>query len=91
MGGYRTNRSLPLPTRILKVYVEALTGFSLIYHPNGLSNTLPFQACILEISSGYGNGRQDIHSEAMGEGKEPPITQVHLEGQVFLMTKSNNY
>lgn len=32
----------------LKVYTEALTGFTHMCHPDGLSNTLPSQGCVLE-------------------------------------------
>ena len=34
------NRSLHPPTRILNIYIEALTGFSHISNLNGLNNTL---------------------------------------------------
>lgn len=33
----------------LQVYIEALTGFSYVYHPDGL-NTLLSQGCILEMA-----------------------------------------
>lgn len=43
--------SLHLPTRILKVYVEALTGFSNICHPDGLNATLLSQGSLLVAAS----------------------------------------
>ena len=49
LGGCKASRSLHLPTRILKVFIEALMGFSLIYCSVGLNNTLLSQGCILEM------------------------------------------
>ena len=40
--------SLPLPARILKVYIEALPGFSQVFNPDGLNNFLLSQGYILE-------------------------------------------
>ena len=46
------NEQSPHPTaRILKVYTEALTGFSHVFSPDGLNTTLLSQSCILENSS----------------------------------------
>ena len=42
------SKSLHLPTRILKVYIEALTGFSHLFSPDGLINTSLSQGCITE-------------------------------------------
>ena len=39
-----------LLTRILKVYIKALTGFSHIYRSDCLNNTLLSQGCILEMA-----------------------------------------
>lgn len=47
----------------LKVYVVALTRFNHLYHPNGLSNTLRSQGCILGMSSHCGNSGQSVHSK----------------------------
>ena len=41
LGDCMISRSLHLPTRILKVYVEAFTGFSHIFSQDGFNNTLP--------------------------------------------------
>ena len=41
------SRSLHLPTRILKVYIDVLIGFSDIFSPDHL-NTLLSQDCVLE-------------------------------------------
>ena len=45
----KTSRSPHLPARILKVYIDVLNGFSHIFSPDGLSNTL--------LSQGYMLGR----------------------------------
>ena len=42
------NRSPYLPARILKFYIEALTGFSHVFSPDGLNNTLLSQGHVLE-------------------------------------------
>ena len=47
LGGGKMTRS-PYPrTRILKVYIEVLTGFSHIFSPDGFNSTLLSQGCIL--------------------------------------------
>lgn len=35
----KTSRSLHVPARILRVYIEALMGFSHVFGPDGLNNT----------------------------------------------------
>ena len=67
LGNRKTSRSLCTPTGILKAYVEALTGFNLIYHPDSLNNTLLSQGHVLENSSHCGNDGQDIQSR-IGKG-----------------------
>lgn len=49
--GSKTSRSLHLPTRILKVSIEALTGLSHVYCTDGLNNTLLSQSYVLEHGS----------------------------------------
>lgn len=43
LGGCRVDR-------ILKVYTEALTGFSHVVTPDGLNSTLLSQGCVLELA-----------------------------------------
>lgn len=50
------------PARILKVYVETLTGFSHIYHPDGLNNISLSQGFMLENDSHCGTGRENVNS-----------------------------
>lgn len=38
LDGHKMSRSLHPLTRILNVYLKAVTGFSLIYHPDSLNN-----------------------------------------------------
>lgn len=53
-GGVRKmSRSLHPFSRILKVYIQALTGFSHVYAPDGL-NTLLSQGCVLGIACSMG-------------------------------------
>lgn len=47
LGNPRMSRSPHSSTRILKVYEEALTGFSDIHSPDGLNDTLLSQDCVL--------------------------------------------
>lgn len=50
-------------TRILEVYIKALTGFSHIFHADGLNNTLVSQGCVLEAAFNAGKaGRTHISS-----------------------------
>ena len=76
------SRSLYLPTRILKVYVEALTGLSQGSCPGGFNNTLLSQAYVLVNGSHYGNGGQNIHFKDRGGSKQPLIAWVQLIGQL---------
>ena len=87
-------RSLPLTSKILKVYI--LVGFSCIPTPDGLNNTLLSQVCVLENSSHSGNGRWNMRtSQAQGWGEEPLIAWVQLVGQTrghaLSMTSFNNF
>ena len=44
------SRSPPPSPRILKVYIEVFTGFSHVFHPDDLHNTLLSQGCALEAA-----------------------------------------
>ena len=85
---------LPLPTSILRVYGEAEAGFSHIYHPHGLNDTLLPQGCVIENGSRFGNGGWNIHSKDAGEGGvggEEPGSSSWVNWQSSpLMTSSNN-
>ena len=37
-------------TRILRIYIQALTEFSHLASPDGLNNTLLSQGCVLEVA-----------------------------------------
>lgn len=47
LSTHKVSRSLYLSARIVKVYTEALTGFSHIYHPDDLNDTLLSKAVSL--------------------------------------------
>ena len=84
MGGCKMSSSLHLPPRILKVYTEALTGFSHAYSPDGLNNTILSQSCVLEGLLGR-QSRWYMHSEDRGGGEKSLIAQ----GPAFRSTSSH--
>lgn len=69
------------PATIFKIYTEALTGFSHIYHPDGL-NTLLSQACVLENGSSCGNSGLNAHSKERDGSEGPPVAHTLLPGQI---------
>ena len=86
IDGPKRSRSPYTLTRILKVYIEALTGFSHITNPDGLNNTVFSQGCILESISHCGNTGQRVHSEDRGGGVEPLTAWVYFSGQLAVMS-----
>lgn len=84
MGSHKTSRSLHPPTRMLKVYIEALTRFSHEYHSDDLNNILLLQGCFVENGYHHGNVGQEVYSKDRGESKEPQIARVKLEGQLMV-------
>ena len=53
--------------RILKLYTEVLTGFSHVFHPNGLNNPLLSQAYVTETAPSVGTvGRMYISRTGNG-------------------------
>ena len=92
-GGHKTSGSPHPLARILHVCIKALTGFSHIYHPDGLNNTLLSQGCVLENSSSCGNSGWNIQSKDWEEGQEPSIAGPapwSTRGHILSMTSSNN-
>ena len=59
-SGHKMSRSLQLPARILKIYMEALIELHHIYHPDGLNNTLFSQGCVLKNNSHCVNCGQNL-------------------------------
>ena len=86
LGSFKTSRSSHLPNRILKVDIEALTGFSHVHCPDGLNSTLLPQGCILENSSSCRNSGWNIYSKDRGGGEELLTAQAQLTGQRLVMT-----
>lgn len=70
VGGLKMSKSLHPPARILKVYIQTLTGFSHIHNPGGLNNTLLSQGYVLETASTVGMGGK--HITRAGEGMRSP-------------------
>ena len=58
LGSHRTSRSLHLPTSMLKVYIEALAGFSHVLSPDSPIITLVSHGWILGAVSGKGKARR---------------------------------
>lgn len=61
------SRSLHLPTRILKVYIGTLTGFSHVYWPKYLNNTSLSPDCVLRGASSAGKSSR-MHITRTEEG-----------------------
>lgn len=76
-------------TRILKVHMEAITGFNHISHSVGLSNTLLSQGYILKNGFQPRECGQTLHSKDRGEGEKPLIAQVQRSGPPAI-TSSNS-
>lgn len=72
--------------QMLKVYVEALTEFIHIPSPESFNVISSSQGCILGTASGSRQGKQNTHSKDIGGRKEPLSTQVHLVGQLTVMS-----
>lgn len=69
LGGPKISRSPRLPATALEAYIEALSGLSYVYHPDGLNNTLPAQGSILVNAPPVGTvGRTHI-TRAGEEGR----------------------
>lgn len=83
-GSSETSRSPYLLARILKVDIEALSGFSQVYHPEGLNNTVLSQGYFLETVSHCGNGGQNVSSKDRRGDRVPLIVQ--LTGQLAVMS-----
>lgn len=93
MGSYKASRSLHSPTRILKVYIEDLTGFSHVYYPDGLNDTLLSQVYVLVMAPTVGRvGSTYIPRTGRRGGASdcPCPTQGSTVGHVLLTTSSNN-
>lgn len=74
-----------LPIRILKVHIEVSGRSDHVPSLDSLINTLLSQVCRLETDSYYGNDGQNIRSKVRGEGEDPLIAQVWLQGQMAVI------
>ena len=88
----KEDRSPHLLVRILKAYIESLTGFSPVYLPDALSNT-----CSLKVAWGWLPlwGECAEHT-AQGQGKKckafncPSSAPGSTDGHILLMASCNN-
>lgn len=88
LGGRKTSTALHSPTRILKVYIEALTGFSHIYHPESLNTTLLSQGSILRAVSGNKEGKWNTHSKDGEWVGSPSPDHASTNAHIFSVTPS---
>lgn len=83
LGNWKTSRSLhqwasqPAPSKFKGIF----TGFSLLFSPEGLKNTLLFQNCILGRVAGVWEGREDMHPKGRGGSEEPLAAWFQHAGQ----------
>lgn len=86
VGGLQ-DEQISIPTCwTLKVYVEALPGFSQIFSPDGLNSTSHSQGCILENGSHCGTVNTAYNSEKRGGDEEPPSDWIQLMVQLMVMS-----
>lgn len=78
LGGCKTGRSLHLPTRILEVYIEALTGFS----TDGPTPQYYLKALWDSVQGS--ESKQNAYSKDREGGGEPLIAWVQLSGQLVV-------
>ena len=99
LGSCKTSRSSHLNIRILKVYIEALTGFSHVYCLDGLNSKLLSPVCTLENGSAFGISGWNIYSfegQRRGKGASDYPGPVHrsIAGHdlsITSLTKSKEY
>lgn len=77
LGSCKASRFLH-PARILKSYLEFLPGFSHVYRPDGLNNTL---LCQGDSSWNTVIMWAGCSFQGWGDGEEPLIAQVQLTSQ----------
>ena len=67
-------------------FTEAPNGFSQVYHPDGLNNTLLSQGYVFGTAPTAGIMGRTVYSKDSGGGEKPLITQVHLTGQLLAIS-----
>lgn len=77
LGEVGVSRSQHLPVRS---YTEALTGFSVLCHPDSLLATSLSRGCILGAASRSRAGKWDTHFKDKRRGEEPPGAWVNGGG-----------
>ena len=81
LGSSKMSRSPHLPARILKVYIEALTGFSHVYVQMVSTTRCSLKATSFNMSPTVGKVGRTHVSRTQEVGEEPPIAGVQLTGQ----------
>ena len=88
LGGCKASRFL-YPARILKSYLEVLSGFSHVYHSDGLNNTLLCQGdsswnTVIMWAGFHSKGRWG------GASDRPGSAHKSTRGHILTVTSSNN-
>lgn len=78
----------PHPLARILVYIEVLTGFSQVHHPDSLHNTSLSQDWVFDDCSHYGNGVQNVYSKDRGGGAAA-MAQVQVTGQPAIMSSDD--
>lgn len=83
------HRSLHLPYRVLKVYIEDLTGFSHVYCSDDPNNTLLPQGCVF-LGQLLAWGMQvECKVQGQGSGLEAPICLGPAQGSEFMSSHNS--
>lgn len=78
LGNYKTSRSPHPPTRFLKLYIKALTGFNHVHSSDGLNYALLSQGCVLVMTPSVATVGKNVHSKDREGGKESPVPSLRV-------------
>ena len=81
LGSQKTHRAPHPPARILKVYIEVLTGFNHVYYQKVSTTHCSLKVASLKISLTVGR-RVDCTFKGQRRGEEHLIDGVQLEGKL---------
>lgn len=89
LGSHTMRRSPHCPARILKVPVEAFMGFSHVFSPGGLNDSLPSQGSVIGTPSSVGKTSKMLAPRTRGGVRLPGSSWRVTRVCVFFMTSSN--
>lgn len=93
MGGYKTRRSLQLPSRFLK-FIQEIYTVTHICDLNGLSHIYVHMVSITHyylkalslVQLLVWEGKDNAHARDRGRDEEPQIAQVQFKNQIEVMS-----